>query len=129
LFASTDPRASALGEMYDLREKFLRKKGVKVPDFRGQSVYRNMKRAAVNDNKEAFTNAKAKYVADGGTRRAFLSSLKRIDPIASRLNPRDEREFEREFLTDTQRKRLRTVRDYAADLRVKMLRWWNESED
>ena len=127
LFASADPRAMALGEMYDLREKFFAKKGKPIPNFRGLSKYRNMRYAAQNGDQEAFVNARRKYLEDGGNWKNFQNSVGNLDPIKSKLNPQLEYEFEHEFLDDKQRRKLRVVRDYANELEIRMIRWWVEA--
>ena len=54
----------------------------------------------------------------------FKDSIKRIDPIHTRLNDTEEVEFSTKFLNPQQRLKLHMVRNYAKSLQVILLAWW-----
>jgi hypothetical protein len=124
LVGVSDPRQNALFEMYDLRERFLRREGKTIQNFRGDESFSKMRRAVMNDDTEAFEEAHAAYLDKGKDAGNFIGSLRNLDPIASRLNDADEWRFEQKFLSGRQRQKLQVARDYAGDLRVKMWNWW-----
>ena len=133
LFGVIDPRSSALGEMYELRNSFLAQKGSPEKGTYPISEYRPARNAAVNEDLGAFLEWKRAFVKKYGkypARKKFFRHLKRgVDPIGARLNAKDEREFEFEYLTNEQRERLRVAREYSSELRDRMLIWWRTSED
>ena len=127
LFGVVDARQTALSEMYDLRERFLRKKGVMSSRTLQVSIYKEARDAAKNENYDAFVDWKESFVEKFGekaSRKRFVSFLKRVDPIASRLSERDELEFEHKFLTSEQRGQLNVSRQYAGELKDLMHTWW-----
>jgi len=128
LVTVTDPRQNALNEIYSLREQFLKSEGKDRPGFFGPSAIQNMKLAAINNDHEAFDEAKRAYIEGGGNVQKFIASLRRIDPIAARLNDADEFRFEQEFLTPRQRGKLSVARDYANELVATLGTWWEDSQ-
>ncbi len=129
LVGVVDPLQNAMHEMHDLRSRFLEKKGKRHAASYPASPTRNMRRAASYDDFDAFTDARRTYLEEGKTYESYKSALRSLDPIASRLNDKDEREFEQEFLTDDQRRRLKVARDYARDLEVTMWTWWRRAAE
>lgn len=126
----TDPRQSSLHEIYDLRSRFLESKGKeRPPSFAGDPLMRNMRQAAMNNDREAFDEARRAYIKSGKQWKNFKASLAYLDPIANRLNDADENEFVSEYLTPVQRERLKVARDYAAEIRDTLTTWWFEEED
>lgn len=119
----SDPRRNALSEMYDLRNKYLRQKGQKSEFRGGASPFKVIRDAAIAEDYDAFKDAFKVYLASGKNLKSFTSSLRSLDPIASRLKKSMEREFEQDFLSDIQRKRLRVARDYSQELRVRLHEW------
>lgn len=126
----TDPRQSALHEIYDLRARFLETKGrERPPSYAGDPLMRNMRQAAINNDREAFNEARRAYLKSGKNWQNFKKSLSYLDPISSRINDSLENEFINEFLTPIQRERLRVARDYAGELRDTLTAWWFEEND
>lgn len=122
LFGISDPRRNALYEIYDLRERFLKKQNQdRLP--RGDQIFKKMREAAIAEDYEAFKEAREKYVAKKGFGN-FKASLENLDPIARRLKDEDEERFANEYLTTPQREKLRLSRNYAGELRVRLYRWW-----
>jgi hypothetical protein len=122
-----DPRASALNEIYDLRTRFLKSKGAPEQGTFPVSEYKEAREAAINEDYGAFVEWKRAFQKrhpEGGGHKRFVSFLKRLDPIASRLNDRDEKEFELRYLTKEQKVKLRAARDYSAELRDRLVVWW-----
>jgi hypothetical protein len=128
LLSVTDNRQNALNEIYSLRARFLKSKGREDVGVYPPSKIRTMKLAAVNDDYEAFLEARKVYTKEGGTRRKFHASLDHLDPIAAKLNRELEREFEHEFLDGDQRKRLKVARDYAKEIESRLALWWRRAE-
>jgi len=130
LWGVTDPRQNALSEMYDLMEKFRKKKEISVGGDFPLSKFRNARYAAQNGNYEAFLEWKTAYLkTEGATEKKFSDFLRRMDPVASGLNRRQESEFEKELLNDQQRIRLKQARDYAKKLNVILWQWWLASKE
>ncbi len=126
----TDPRQAAMTEMYDARRRFLKMKGVSEGGVYPVSEYKQARDAASNEDYEAFVQWKDAFVARHGRNswRKFKAFQRRLDPIASRLNEQDEREFRYEYLTPDQRRKQQMVEDYAAELYVRLSLWWTASE-
>lgn len=123
----TDPRQNAIHEMHALRQRFLEKNGKERPSIMGGSPFKPLREAAMNNDFEAFKEARAKYVDSGKTFDNFMASLNHLDPIAAKLNDADEKEFAENFLTERQKPKLKIARDYAAELKTTLWKWWNES--
>jgi hypothetical protein len=124
-----DPRKAALGEMYDLRARFLKSKGKPEGGVFPVSEYKEARDAASNQDYAAFVEWKDAFQAkypDSVDR--FSRFLGRMDPIASRLSDRDEYEFEFQYLSPKQREKLQMSREYSADLRDLLVQWWVASE-
>jgi hypothetical protein len=119
-----DPKKTALYEMYDLRERFLRKEGREQPPPQVISPFRPMREAAMNEDYKAFKEARAYYLKRGKGWTNFKASLGYLDPLGSQLNRKDEWRFANEFLTGVQRQKLDVGRRYAADLRALLVTWW-----
>lgn len=79
-----------------------------------------MRLAAMQEDYEAFKEARIAYTRSGKGYENFKASLRSIDPIANRLKDEDEIRFEREFLTGPQRQKLRVARDSAGRTAVPM---------
>lgn len=125
LVGVTDPRSNALGEMYDLIRRFKEQQGVGQEDY-GISKYRNLRYAAVNEDYQAFKEALDKLRRDDprfSWTRNFKPYLRNLDPTNG-LNRRDRLAFEREFLTDVQKQKLLTARDYARELESTLRTYW-----
>ncbi len=129
LVGVVDPRQTALGEMYDSRRRFLESKGVREGGVYPISEYKQAREAAASENYDAFVEWKKAFVAKHGQRswKKFKAFRGRLDPIASRLSDADEIEFEYEYLDAGQRRKLQMVRDYAWELDVRLLLWWEAS--
>ncbi len=129
LVGVVDPRQTALGEMYDSRRRFLESKGVREGGVYPISEYKQAREAAASENYDAFVEWKKAFVAKHGQRswKKFKAFRGRLDPIASRLSEADEIEFEYEYLDAGQRRKLQMVRDYAWELDVRLLLWWEAS--
>ena len=132
LFGVTDPRQNALSEMYDLRERFLAKKGTDMSGSYPLSKFRNARYAAQNEDYDAFIEWQKEYLTSedngGEAAKKFFAMLKRMDPIQAGLNRKDEVEFETKFLNDQQRIRLKIARDYSQKLSVTLTQWWIASK-
>ncbi len=122
-----DPRRNALYEIYDLRGKFLKREGRETPNFMGTSPFKNMREAVMADDYEAFKESRKVYRKSGKEYKNFLASLRFLDPIDARLNDKDEKRFEQDFLNSLQRKKLSVARNYAQHLRVQLWYWWNQA--
>jgi len=125
----SDPRQNALSEMYDLREKFLEKKGASAGGNYPISKFRNARYAAQNEDYEAFKEWKLAYLKDEGgspaaAAKKFHDFTKRLDPIQSGLSRKDEVEFEQKFINGLQRQKLKVARDYSQQLRTLLWMWW-----
>lgn len=121
----SNPKANALYAMYDLRDKFLTKKG--KPDAgRGSatSPIKIMREAVQAGDFESFKRARQEYLKAGHSYEGYQRSLQNLDPIGSKLNDELEAEFEKDFLSGDQKRKLRMAREYAADLQVKMWNYW-----
>ena len=123
----TDPRRNALNEIYTLRERFLKSEGKERPAVWGISPFRKLRYAAMNNDKESFDEALFVYLQEGKTGRNFAASLRFLDPVEARLSEDLERKFEHEFLTVDQQKTLRFAREYAGELRGRLLSWWMQA--
>ena len=130
LWRTLNPKAMALSEIYDLRGRFLDKKGSPGKGIFPISEYKTAREAAINENYDAFVEWKGKFQErhphDAAKR--FRSFLIRMDPIASRLNEADEREFVLEYLTNEQRDKLKVAQDYASELQAVLVTWWEAAE-
>ena len=124
----SDPKKNALHEMHDLRTRFLKQQGREAAPFRGISKMQKMRDAAMSDDQNKFQDARAAYLADGGTWEGFVASIGKIDPIASRLSDPMEKKFENEFITGEQKHKLEVARDYARELEIKLWSWWMAEE-
>lgn len=122
--ARSDPGQAALSEVHDLRRRFLSNKGEPDTTPRAPSSIAKLRDAALADDPKAFADAKARYLESGGTREKFEDALKNLDPIAGKLNASDERKFTREFLTDSQREKLKRAREYTKGLTKKIKEMW-----
>lgn len=125
-----DPRQSALSEMYDLRSDFLKQKGKEEAGTFPVSRYKEARDAAMSEDYGAFVDWKEGFVEENGdkAKEKFKDWLRTIDPIASRLNDKDEQEFEEKFLTSEQRERMTVARNYAGELRDTLISWWDADE-
>lgn len=121
----SDPRKNSLYEILELRERFLGKLGEPSP-YQSNPYFVNMREAAIAGRPDAFREARAAYIKNGGDYEKFLSSTRGLDPIAQRLKDADEKRFVDEFLTPDQRQKLQVARDYGNNLSVEMWRLWNE---
>lgn len=125
-----DPRAAALHEIHDLRNRFMESKGVTDGGVYAISEYKIPRDAVIAEDYDAFVDWKRNFqaknlVARGGYgKERFIKALERIDPVASRLSDKDEMEFVQNYLTPEQRDRLDVARDYAANLKETMAIWW-----
>jgi hypothetical protein len=127
--ADTHPGRAALSEVHDLRRRFLEAEGrPQLGRSFGRSSVAKMQDALNADNFEAFKDAKAAYLADKGNEKKFRDALDKFDPLAERVSDKLERKFEREYLTDEQRKKLGVARNYAKDQKAKMLEWWRRAK-
>ena len=121
----SDPRRIALGEMYELRDDFLKKEGKERPSVPFPvSPFKAIRESAYNDDYEAFKEALTAYRKKDKTWKNFKTSLKYLDPIASTLGEENEKKFENEFLTDIQREKLKRSREYAHILQEKLTDWY-----
>lgn len=129
LIGISDPRRAALQEIYDLRERFLTREGKATQGMlTGEPKFRNMREAAIDDDYAAFVEARRAYL-QGKSYDNFKRSLQSVDPIAQRLSDADEKRFAEDFLTGTQRERLKLARDFAGDTAVKMWAWWQRASE
>ena len=123
-FGISDPRANAINEMHDLRQKFLSLEGKDSSNVGQTSRYKTIREAAFNQDYDAFVEAKEKYLKDGGTLDGFEAFLQRLDPVDGRLSDAMESKFENEFLTPEQRQKLSVARDYSKEIEVTLWQWW-----
>ena len=127
LVGVTDPKRSALNEMYALRSRFLRRMGREQGTF-PRSAFAIVRQTLMNGDFEAYKEATLEFaklkIAQGQNfAQSYKASLARLDPIDAALNKTLETEFEQNFLSSTERDRLRVARDYAQDLRVLGFQW------
>ena len=123
-FGVSDPRANAINEMHDLRQKFLALEGRDTSNVGRASRYKTIRDAAFNLDYDAFVEAKNTYLKEGGTLEGFEGFLQRLDPVDGRISDELERKFESEFLTADQREKLNVARDYAKEMEVTLWQWW-----
>lgn len=126
-----DPKASALSRMYDRRNQFLKKKGSPEEGTYPISQYKEARDAAKNEDFDAFVEWKRAFVEKEGAEHAwkkFKEWLPSLDPIANRLNNKDEVEFEQKFLSTDERQDLRVSRDFARELQDRLVGWWDAAE-
>jgi hypothetical protein len=119
-----DPRAAALSEIHELRRRYLEQKGEATGTGWGISITRDMRRAAENDDFEAFRLARIQFMDKGYNKKRFKQSINSLDPVGPRLNKRREREFEHGYLSGDQRIRLHVARQYARELEGRLWEWW-----
>ncbi len=126
-----DPRQSALGLMYDLRERFLKREGRPVPAFSSlPSLFTFMRRAAAAEDFEAFVEARKKFVeSKKDPFKSFRASVRHLDPISEKFGEDDERKFEFEFLSPRERLKLKVARDYANELSGILWHWWDKAAE
>lgn len=130
LIGVSDPRRAALQEVYDLRDRFLKREGKAVQSpVSGSSTFRNMREAVSDEDYPAFVEARRAYLQEKKTFDNFKRSLQSVDPIGQRLSDADEKRFAEEFLTGPQRERLKMARDFAGDTTVKMWAWWQRASE
>lgn len=129
MLGRSDPQMNALGEIHELRNDFMVSVGKPPPEVYGQSTTRVMRDAAVLGDAAAFRAARGVYLSNpnNGAER-FLDSVRRIDPIDTRLNDADEQKFMNEFLTGAQRDKLKVARDYARKIQAAMVYQWEQAE-
>ncbi len=129
LWSTENPEKNALGEMYDLRARFLTKEGRDVPDFKGlKTSFGVMKDAAGNGDYKAFKEALRLYREKADAKK-FIQRIDSLDPIEDGLNDADEKKFENEFLTAPQRMKLKIVRDYAQQLKIDMYQMYKQAAE
>lgn len=127
LLGVSDPRQNALFEIADLRNDFLAKKGKERNVSFPASPIKSMREAAEREDYGAFRKARSAYLKNGRDYTDFIASLRNLDPVANRLNVKDEEEFEQKFLTSIQREKLVVARDYAKNLEVTLWKWWHDA--
>jgi hypothetical protein len=125
LWYTADAEKTALSDAYEMRRRYQESKGKDIAAPETVSKTRAMRHAAQNGDKEAFLEARAKFIKDGGTLKSFKSSVQRIDPIPA---IKDMQDYEENFLTPEQRKKLETARAYAHRIQDQMMVWWYEQE-
>ena len=125
-----DPRQAALGEIYDLRRRFLDSKGARGRGVYPVSEYKIARDAVTNEDYNSFVKWKVAFQKRHPRNyiRKFKSFLKGLDPIASRLGNADEYEFVNKYLNGEQRVKLKAARDYADEMRTTLLVWWRAAE-
>ncbi|MBL8797988.1 MAG: hypothetical protein JNM56_29085 [Planctomycetia bacterium] len=140
---TSHPAKNALGEMFDLKDAFLKKQGKKPQERFGRSPIATMRDAAATNDHEAFREARQAYLADGHSYESFKRAIANLDPVAQLAGDPDlegdskklkaadnlERKFVRQFLTDEQRTKLPIVRDYARRLEVTLWTWWQQASE
>jgi len=82
----------------------------------------------INDNYDAFREARRTYIAKGRNFRNFRMALGNLDPTRNRLSNQLEAKFTSKFLTPIQQERLRVARDYAQELKTTLTLWWREAQ-
>jgi hypothetical protein len=125
-FGVVDPRSTALGEMYDARRGFLKSKGVVEGGVYPVSEYKNARQAFMQGDFQAFVEWRAAFQSKYGPKanKKWKAFLTRIDPIASRLSDKDEREFVNSYITPEQRLHFYEVQAYARDMKITLSMWW-----
>ncbi len=125
-----DPKKSALGEIYDLRRRFLDSKGARGKGVFPVSEYKIARDAVTNEDYNSFVKWKVAFQERHPKNyiRKFKSFLGSLDPIASRLSNADESEFVNVYLNGEQRVKLKAARDYADEMRTTLLVWWRAAE-
>lgn len=126
LIGVDDPRLNAMGEVYGLREDWLKSKGKDAPTPPGQSPARYMKDAVKYDDYNSFKRARIAYLKNGGTPRGFIDSVRRMDPLYGAWNRRDLAEFAA-WLNTEQRAKLDVARQYARELQATSVLWWHRA--
>lgn len=123
----SDPRQNMRNEIIGLREDFLRSEGGGTKGSFPISIYRNARRAAENNDHEAFKEWRGDFVAEYGIEKGakkFFSFLDHLDPISQKLTDDAEWRFEHKYLDDDQREKLRIAKEYSQELRVILAQWW-----
>jgi GGDEF domain-containing protein len=129
LWSTENPEKSALGEMYDLKARYLTSEGRDVPDFKGlKSQFGRLKDAAENKDFKAFKESMKLYLEKADAKK-FFERIDKLDPIEAGLNDADEKKFEQEFLTAPQRMKLKIVRDYAQQLKIDMYHMYKQAAE
>lgn len=128
-FGVSDPRVNMRNKIVGLRHDYLESEGRGVSGVFPISKYKNARKAAENDDKEAFLEWQKSF-REGKTPEkslnGFMSFLKNLDPIDQSLNDEDEWRFTYEYLDDEQREELKSARDYSWELRKTLWNWWSE---
>lgn len=114
----TDPRQEAFFQILELRDRFLGKLEDKG-SFPSNPYFNAMRQAAMADDPDAFKEAHAAYLKDGGTAKKLAERLKNLGPL-SRMAKERQAEFINNYLTADQKKKLQMATAYGEDLRVRM---------
>jgi hypothetical protein len=122
LVGRVDYRQAALTEIYDLREKFQKRKGKSVFSDWKITEWTHVRRAAAYNDKRAFDKMLKAYYASGKTEEDLLASVARMDPMIG-VAKTDRVEFEEEFLNSIQRKKLAIARSYSQDVGDRIITW------
>jgi hypothetical protein len=121
-----------MSQIHDLRVAFLKQKGEEPKAF-PISEYRPAKRAAEAEDRPAFNEWVKAFIEKQDNKaqanKKFYAYLDGMDPVHGRLNKKEEREFERDFLTKEQQEDLRMAREYNAELRDRMTLWYRAARD
>jgi hypothetical protein len=119
----TDPKQDAFFQIVELRDRFLGKLEDKG-SFPTNPYFNAMRQAAQADDQEAFDEAEAAYLKDGGTAEKLTDRIDNLGPLA-RMSQANKAKFIDTYLTPDQKKKLQMAQDYGENLRVKMrvMRW------
>ncbi len=125
-----DPRTSDLFTMYNLKDAYYKSIGKERPGAKVISEYKNARDAAINDNKRAFFDWRARFIEKHGRRKAtdrFWRHQKRVDPFGPGSMSKADRIGFHRFLKTGQREQLRNARELSAAITVKQALWWREA--
>jgi hypothetical protein len=120
-------KQAALTDIYDLREKFQKKKGKDV--FTGWKIteWTHVRRAAAYNDRDGFDRALEQYYKSGKTQKNLAQSIARMDPLTG-VAKKHRKEFIEEFLSGVQRQKLEIARRHAQDIGDRILSWSKGSQ-
>jgi len=123
-----DPDRHAMYEIRNLQDQYLEKHGTEVESPGHRSKFKTMRDATFSTDFEAFKEAKATYLAKhaDASYESFLQHVKRQGPDSWK-NEAVRKDFEENFLNDSQRNRLSAARRFAERMKPQMIEYWHNA--
>jgi hypothetical protein len=122
-----DPAINAMGEMHQAVNQFNQQRGVFTGAINPVSEYRDMRAAAIANDKETFLAGYRRMAETDPDRgyRAFVAHLGKLNPV-SRLKAEEQEEF-RAQLTPEQQAKAQLVDVFTTQVRQRMWEWYYEA--